>query len=92
MVRARSKSAIGARQRSPRLQSASAARAAFQSVQLAGISDRLPSGSTTSNSRVPRRRMVPMTCNARPSNACRSRRIVAELKMSWRWVVCGNFL
>src|SRR6266853_3021996 len=65
---------------------------AFQSVQLAGISERLPSGSTTSNSRAPRRFMVPISGNERPSNGCRSRSIITELEMSRRWVVCSGFL
>src|ERR1700730_696055 len=56
------------------------------------MSERLPSGSTTSNSRAPRRFMAPITCNERPSNGCRSRRIVTKLDMSRRWVVCDGFL
>src|ERR1700732_3493522 len=56
------------------------------------MSERLPSGSTTSNSRTPRRFMAPITCNERPSNGCRSRRIVTKLDMSRRWVVCDGFL
>src|ERR1700730_4560439 len=69
-----------------------AAPAAPQSVQLAGMSERLPSGSTTSNSKMPRRFMAPITCNERPSNGWRSRRIVTKLDMSRRWVVCDGFL
>ena len=38
----------------------------FQSVQLAGISDRLPSGRTVRRYRMPRRLMVLITDNARP--------------------------
>src|SRR4029077_15384498 len=56
------------------------------------MSERLPSGSTTSNSRTPRRFLAPITCNERPSNGCRSRRIVTKLDMSRRWVVCDGFL
>src|SRR5580700_12151124 len=56
------------------------------------MSARLPSGSTTSNDSVPRRLMADITANERPSNGCRSRRIVTDREMSWRWVVCGNFL
>jgi hypothetical protein len=41
---------------------------------------------------VPRRLMADITANERPSNGCRSRRIVTDREMSWRWVVCGNFL
>jgi hypothetical protein len=63
-----------------------------QSVQLAGMSERLPSGSTTSNNSMPRRLMVPITGNERPSNGCRSRRIVTDLEMSRRQVVCDDFL
>jgi hypothetical protein len=63
-----------------------------QSVQLAGMSERLPSGSTTSNNSVPRRLMVPITGNERPSDGCRSRRIVTDLEMSRRQVVCDDFL
>jgi hypothetical protein len=59
----------------------------FQSVQPAGMSERLPSGSTTSNSRVPRRFTMPISCNERPSNGCRSRRIVTEPERLRRWVV-----
>ena len=65
---------------------------ASQFVQLAGMSDRLPSGSTMSSSRAPPRLIVLITGNARPSNGCRSRIIVADRKMSWRWVVCDDFL
>jgi hypothetical protein len=72
--------------------SALAAPAASQLVQLAGMSERLPSGSTTSNSKMPRRFIAPITCNERPSNGCRSRRIVTKLDMSRRWVVCDGFL
>jgi hypothetical protein len=56
------------------------------------MSERLPSGSTTSKNNVPRRLMADITNNERPSNGCRSRRIVTEREMSWRWVVCDNFL
>jgi hypothetical protein len=62
-----------------------------QSVQLAGMSDRLPSGRTTSNTGVPRRLMADITANERPSNGCRSRTIATE-RVSRRWVVCDNFL
>src|SRR5215470_11693874 len=36
--------------------------------------------------------MVLITCNERPSNGCRSRRIVTEFGMSRWWVVCSFFL
>ena len=39
----------------------------------AGISRLDPSGSTTSNSAAPCRRMLPSTGNCRPSNGCRGR-------------------
>jgi hypothetical protein len=51
-----------------------------QSVQLAGMSERLPSGSTTSNNSVLRRLTADITANKRPSNGCRSRRIVTDLE------------
>ena len=51
----------------PEFDRSSVTSTAFQSVQLAGMSDRLPSGSTASNSRTPRRFTVPITGNARPS-------------------------
>jgi hypothetical protein len=63
-----------------------------QSVQLAGMRERLPSGNTTSSSNTPRRLIVDITGSERPSNGCRSRRIVTDLEMSWRWVVCDGFL
>ncbi len=44
-----------------------------RSVQAAGISRLDPSGSTTSNSAAPCRRMLPSTGNCRPSNGCPSR-------------------
>ena len=82
-----------ARQRSPCPDrdvegSSTACVVAFQSVQPAGTSERLPSGSTTSSSRVPRRLTVPISCNERPSNGCRSRWIVTEPERLRRWVVC----
>src|SRR6516165_1767590 len=63
-----------------------------QSVQVVGISERLPFGSTTSTYRVPPRLMVSMTCNEQPSNGCRSRKIVTDFENSWWWVVCDIFL
>ena len=63
-----------------------------QSVQSAGMSERLPLGSATSKNSVPRRLIVPITGNERPSNGCRLRKIVTELEMSRRWVVCDGFL
>src|SRR5262249_56786364 len=65
---------------------------AGQSVHPAGMSERLPSGSTTSKNSVPRRLMVPITGNERPSNGCRSRKIVTKVEMSRKWVVCDGFL
>ena len=89
MTRARSKSASGAMHNSPRaaVESGAPSVPVFQSVQLAGMRERLPSGSTTSNSRVPRRFIVPIIGNERPSNGCRSRTIAADFEMSRRWVV-----
>jgi hypothetical protein len=40
-----------------------------QSVHAAGMSERLPSGKLASNSRMPRRRMLPMTAKLWPSKA-----------------------
>jgi hypothetical protein len=95
MVRALSKSLIV-----PRLsQSASSASgercglaAAGQSVQRAGMSDRLPSGSTASRNSMPRRFRRLMTVRRQPSNACRSRVMVMDVGRSSEWVVCGCFL
>jgi RNA-directed DNA polymerase len=36
--------------------------------------------------------MVLIICNERPSNGCRSRKIVTEFGMSRWWVVCDAFL
>ena len=47
--------------------------AAARSVHAAGISRLLPSGSTTSSSAAPCRRMLPSTCSDRPSKGCRRR-------------------
>src|SRR6516225_1004960 len=94
--RRRSKSVNGASLRSPGpdpdVEGSSTACVAFQSVQLAGTSERLPAGSTTSSSRVPRRLTVLISCNERPSNGCRSRWIVTEPERLRRWVVCDAFL
>ena len=65
---------------------------AAKSVHLAGISERLPSGSTTSSNATPRRRTAPSACRTRPSKGCRSRRIVTGRGKSRRWVVCGGVL
>ena len=66
MVRAWSKSASVARQgstvRRARIGGSSATRIVAKSVQLAGMSERLPSGSTTSSKQTPRRCMAPITC------------------------------
>ena len=55
---------------------------AFQSVQSAGISERLPSGKTTRTSRTPRRRMLLITASDWPSKAWRSRVMVSESGIS----------
>jgi len=60
-----------------------------QSVQATGMSDRLPSGSTASNSGTALRVSVPMTARRRPSKACRLRVTMNEASGAWRWVVCG---
>src|SRR5262249_30857633 len=92
--RARSKFANDARQgsRSVTPDAEVSATSVSQFVQLAGMSERLPSGSTMSSSRAPPRLIVLITGNARPSNGCRSRIIVADRKISRRWVVCDGFL
>jgi hypothetical protein len=54
----------------------------LQSVQLAGMSDRLPSGKTTRAKRTPRRRMLLITASDWPSKAWRSRVMVTEFGMS----------
>ncbi|HEX4707764.1 MAG TPA: hypothetical protein VH229_08535 [Candidatus Udaeobacter sp.] len=41
----------------------------WQSVQAAGMSERLPSGRVTSNNKTPRLRMLPMTAKLWPSKA-----------------------
>jgi hypothetical protein len=65
---------------------------AAKSVHPAGISERLPSGSTTSSNGTPRRCTTPSACRTRPSKGCRSRRIFTEHGKSRRWVVCGGVL
>ena len=42
---------------------------AFQSVHFAGINERLPSGRATRTKRTPRRRILLIAANARPSKA-----------------------
>ena len=54
-----------------------------QSVQVTGISERLPFGKTTRTRRTPRRRMLVITASDWPSNACRSRVIVTDAGRSW---------
>ena len=54
----------------------------LQSVQLAGMSDRLPSGKTTRTRRTPRRRMLVITASDWPSKAWRSRVMVTESGIS----------
>jgi hypothetical protein len=54
----------------------------LQSVQLAGMSDRLPSGKTTRAKTTPRRRMLLITASDWPSKAWRSRVMVTEFGMS----------
>ena len=65
---------------------------AAKSVHPAGISERQPSGSTTSSNATPRRRTAPSACRTQPSKGCRSRRIFSEHGKSRRWVVCGGVL
>ena len=49
------------------------ASASRQSVQAAGMSDRLPFGRMTSTSSTPRRLMLPIAASVQPSNAWRLR-------------------
>lgn len=56
--------------------SSSEASASRQSVQAAGMSDRLPFGRTTSTSNTPRRLMLLITASGWPSNAWRLRTTV----------------
>jgi hypothetical protein len=60
--------------------------------RVGGISARLPSGRQASTNRTPRRRILPMTASAQPSNGWRSRVIITETGTSRRWVVCRPFL
>ena len=95
MVRAWRKSTSLARQCSRPFSVAAAGSAtgiAARSVHPAGISERLPSGSTTSSNATPRRCTAPSVCRTRPSKGCRSRRIVTKRGKSRRWVVCGGVL
>ena len=64
-----------------------------QSVQVDGMRDRLPSGSTTNNNGTPRRFRPLMTPARRhPSKGCRLRMMTTEVGRSWEWVVCGVFV
>ena len=94
IARAWSKSRSGARQASRHLSvdGTSVIPTASQLVQLAGMSERLPSGCTISNIAMPQRFMVLIICNEHPSNGCRARVIVTKHDMSRRWVVCDGFL
>ena len=64
----------------------------FQSVQAAGISERVPFGNITRTRRTPRRRILVIAASDRPSNGCRLRVITTDFGRSWRWVVCRVFL
>jgi hypothetical protein len=65
---------------------------AAKSVHPAGISERLPSGSTISSNATPRRCTALSACRTQPSKGCRSRRIITGRGKSRRWVVCGGVL
>ena len=65
---------------------------ARQSVQSAGMSDRLPFGRMTSMSSTPRRLMLLITASVWPSKAWRRRITVTSAGTSRRWVVCRLFL
>ena len=94
MARALSKSLIVQRPSPPSWVSprASAPQLPNQSVQAAGIRDRLPSGSTASNNGTPRRFRPLMTARRHPSKGCRLRMMTTEVGRSWEWVVCGAFV
>jgi hypothetical protein len=64
----------------------------FQSVQAAGMSERVPFGNMTRTRRTPRRRILVIAASDRPSNGCRLRVITTDFGRSWRWVVCRVFL
>ena len=65
--------------------------AGLQSVQAAGTSERLPSGSTRVRCRIPWRWVEPSNSRACPCNGWRSRKIVALDGKESRWVVCRVF-
>ena len=65
---------------------------AFQSVQAAGMSERVPFGNIARTRRTLRRRMLVITASDWPSNGCRLRVITTDFGRSWRWVVCRTFL
>ena len=94
MARALSKSLIVQRPSPPSWVSprASAPQLPNQSVQAAGMRDRLPSGSTASNNGTPRRFRPLMTARRHPSKGCRLRMMTTEVGRSWEWVVCGVFV
>ena len=94
MARALSKSLIVQRPSPPSWVSprASAPQLPNQSVQAAGIRDRLPSGSTASNNGTPPRFRPLMTARRHPSKGCRLRMMTTEVGRSWEWVVCGVFV
>jgi hypothetical protein len=64
----------------------------FASVQAAGTSDLLPSGSTSSNSTTPCRLIPPITGSDRPSKGWRDRVILAADGKSLRSVVRRGFV
>ena len=94
MARALSKSLIVQRPSPPSWVSprASAPQLPNQSVQAAGMRDRLPSGSTASNNGTPRRFRPLMMARRHPSKGCRLRMMTTEVGRSWEWVVCGVFV
>src|SRR5208337_963871 len=63
-----------------------------QSVQVEGMRDRLPSGSTTNNNGTPRRVRPLITARRHPWKGWRLRVITTEVGRSWEWVVCGVFV
>jgi hypothetical protein len=68
----------------PNVPTPSTASVVSRSVQVAGMSDLLPSGRTSSNSTRPCRRICPNNTNSCPSNGCRGRLICTVLTVSRR--------
>jgi len=63
-----------------------------RSVQMAGIRDRVPSGSTSTSWSAPRRCVHAITRSSCPASGCPCRAILTAAGKPWRWVVCRVFL